>query len=439
MYISRAALAINASSYSNIYFYTTITGISPSGFASPSAPLSYGFGSPVTAVTGRGTTYSVAFSGTWVAGDTYSFQIVTPSTTYDVGTGRLTGLTPSACITLSDRVHVVAGPNWLGSENGDMTQWEQQAPGAFSVDVSQNFRQSDTLISLAAYQGRIALFANYSIMIFSLDANPTNIALVQAMANIGTFSALGPQSLGDLDVVFPSITGFRSLRVRDLSLNAYVNDIGSPVDLLIQQDITEVGLSNLGATCGIVDPSANRYWLYINGKIYVLSYFPSAKILSAWGVYTPTFFIIGRQQTFVPLKFLIFNSQVYFLGNASGTLFLFVYGGEDNNTYDGSQAIVEMSWLDLDLPGTRKTCQSLDYAMTNSWSFAVSMNYDGVANHGATLQQINTAATNLPSFQFGQRPFSADGFHIKIQATSVAQAYSALSSLILHYQKGTEK
>lgn len=439
LFLSRRALAINATAYSGIYIYTAILGISPVGFFAPPAPTSFGVGQPTAAIAGRGTTYAITFTGTWAAGDQYTFDIVEPALTYTAGIGNITQLAAKACITLSNRVHTVAGNLWTASDNGDATQWEQQAPGAFQVNVSQYFQQADSLISLAAYQGRIALFANYVILIWELDANPINIALLQAMANIGTFSSLGPQSLGDLDVVFPSVTGFRSLRVRDLSLNAYVNDLGSPVDLLVQQDIVTVGLSNLASSCAIVEPSANRYWISLNGKIYVLSYFPSAKIAAAWGVYTPTFFLAGVQETFTPIKFVIFESQVYVLATYNGANYLFLYGGANNNTYDATPAIAATPWLDFGAAGFRKQVTSIDFAMTNAWQFFISMDYFGYVNNHATLDPVTQGPVNNPSFQLGSFDASRDGFHLKIQAICNAAAYSVLSALDVHYEKLEEK
>lgn len=440
MWISRSSSAITASNYAGIYFYTNIVGVSPSGLTAITPPAQYGIGQQTAAVTGRGSYYQVQFTGTWEAGDQYTFDIVTAGgTTYTVGIGNLTGLVPTACITLSNRVHVIAGPNWLGSDNGDATQWEQQAPGAFSINVSQQFRQADTLISLAAYQGRIALFANYVIMIWVIDANPINITMQQALANIGTFAPLGPQSLGDFDVVFPSVTGFRSLRVRDLSLNAYVNDLGSPVDLLMQADINALGFGNLAGTVGILEPSANRYWFFINGHIYVLSYFPSAKINAAWSLYTPTFFNGASQESFVPVKFLIYNSQVYFVATYAGTNYLFVFGGANNTTYDATPAIVATPWYDMGTPTIRKSVKSLDYAMTNAWQFAMGMDYYGYINNAGQLKGLTTVPSTNVAFQLGQVPISLEGYHLKLQATCNAAGYAVISALDVGYEKEDEK
>lgn len=432
MWLSRINVSVTPSAYNNIYIYTALTGISPSGFAPITPPTSFGFSQATNSTVGQGTTYQVTFSGAWVAGDTYTFDIVTPAQTYTAGIGNITGLVPSACMTLANRVHFVAGSSWCGSDNGDATAWEQQNPGAFAIDVSQYFQQADTLVSLADYQGYMALFANYVTLIYILDANPQNITLKQPLANIGTFCPLGPQSIGELDVVFPSVTGLRSLRVRDLSLNAYVNDLGSPVDIPFQNDILAVGFSNLaGQSCGIVEPSASRYWLYINGKIYVLSYFPSAKIMAAWSIYLPT---DSNGKTFVPIKFVIFQGQVWFVATQGGQNWLYNFGGANNNVYDVSQVTVATPWLDVDEPQVRKQLYNLDWATTGAWQFSMSMDYLGVTNKGALLRLLTTSPSNTVSFQLGSYPLSDDGYHIKVQATTVSPSRAVLSSMLIGFR-----
>lgn len=398
------------------------------------------FAGGVSGVNGRGATTRVTFGGTWAVGDKYSMQLVTPSLTYQLGVGNLTGIIPTACITLNKRIHFISGSLWFGSDNSDPTGWETQAPGAFDVDVSESFIGSDTLVSLQAYQGKIALFSNNTVQIWFLAADPTQIAQSQVLGNIGTYSHLGPQSIGDLDVIFPSLTGFRSLRVRDSSNNAFVNDLGSPVDLNIQQDLAAVGFNALATTCSIVEPTANRYWHYINGHIYVLSYFPAAKIPAAWSKYTPEYFVNGVLTSFIPQKFVVYNQQVFCLGSVNGVNHVICFGYDTTGavTYDATTAIAETPWVDLKTPGVRKYATSTDYAITGKWQIQGSMDYKGVTNGGA-LQNITNMEVGEPSFQLGEQPWSDDGFHIKLRAISTNAAYTVLSELVFHYRIEDEK
>lgn len=400
------------------------------------------FAGGVTGIAGRGPTIRVTFGGTWASGDKYSMQLVTPSVTYQLGVGNLTGIVPTACLTLSSRVHFIAGASWYGSDNNDATGWETQSPGAFKINCSNNFKSSETLVSLAAYQGRMALYANNTIQIWFLNADPTQITISQVLANIGTYCPLGPQSIGDLDVIFPSLTGFRSLRVRDSSSNAFVNDLGSPVDLLIQNDIVTVGFSNLASkTCSIVEPTANRYWHYINGTIYVLSYFPAAKIPAAWSQYLCQYYVSSTLTTFVPSKFVLYNQQVFILGAVSTTNHIFNYGYDSSGVqhYDATTATIASPWYDLGDSGMRKAVTGIDWDIQGSWQFFGSMDYNGVANNAAPLQAITSSAVAIDSFQFGQEAWTDDGFHVMMQAKCSTAAYSVLSAIVIHYEDKAEK
>lgn len=382
--------------------------------------------------------YRVTFGGNWNPGDDFVFDVVTSTVTYSLGTGRLTKIVPIKAVTLNNRVHFLSGTKWYFSDNAKPMAWEQQNAGAGFIDIANQWQDPEDLISLAPYQGRMAVYSQRTIQIWVIDANPLNFAAVQTLANIGSYCALGPQSIGDLDVIFPSTTGFRSLRVRDSSLGAFVNDIGSPVDANVQADIVGLTPSDLQATCSIVEPSANRYWHYLEGQIYVLSYFPAAKIMAAWSIYMPTLELNGVKKTFIPQKFVTYNSIVYARVTIEGSEFLVSYGGTDGNTFDGAIAIAATTWLDLKTPTVRKNAEALDYVVAKgSWKFSGSMDWAGV-NNGAPLQQI-TKVVNVPSYQLGQVPWSDDGFHVKLQAQSEGNGPCVLSSLVLTYQQNEAK
>jgi hypothetical protein len=411
------------------YYY--ITGVSSTAATA--------FAGGVSGVNGRGATTRVTFGGSWSVGDSYSMQLVTPSQTYQLGTGNITKVVPTTCITLSSRVHFIAGASWYGSDNNDSTGWETQSPGAFVINASNSFKASETLVSMAAYQGKMALFSNNTIQIWTINADPTQISVGQILGNIGTYCPLGPQSIGDLDVIFPSLTGFRSLRVRDSSNNAFVNDLGSPVDLMVQNDISTVGFSTLNTTCSTVEPSANRYWHYMNGKIYVLSYFPAAKIAAAWSTYLPQGKVSGTMTTFVPVKFVIYNQQVFVLANISGNYRVFNYGYSGSTvTYDNCTATITTPWLDLGTPGKTKHVVSIDYALQGSWKFQGSQDFNGINNLSGAYDNITNAEVSNSSFQFGEQSWATDGFQIQLQATSTYVGYCILASMILHYDDGSE-
>ncbi len=411
----------------------------------PTSVTVVAFTGGVVGQAGRGVTYRVTVGGTWAAGDKFTFQVVTPSQTFDLGVGRMTGLVPVKAISLNDRVHFVAGSFWNGSDNGDPTAWEQQAPGAFQINVSNMNQQPEPLMSLSSFQGRIALWSRQTTQIWSLDANPLNISLQQVLNNIGSVSPFGPQSLGDFDVLFPSDSGIRSLRIQTINLNGFISDIGSPIDLLTKAAIAGQTLSQLAGIQAIVDPVGGRYLVYFPSvsKIYALSYFPASKI-TAWTYFTPSNYDVATAQTaFTVKKFLIYNGMVYLRVTLAGNDYILAYG----STYDNTQPSVIFPWLDFKRAGQRKTMESIDYALQGQWSVYGSMDFNGVLA-GAALQtialQVNKGSNaEAGSFQTGSVDWTDEGFHVVVKVIaddpSTVGKNAIFSEIVLHYTPGDEK
>jgi hypothetical protein len=145
-----------------------------------------------------------------------------------------------------------------------------------------------------------------------------------------------------------------------------VDDVGAPVDDFIQSAIA-ISASGAAASCGVIEPRTKNYWLYMNGTIFVLSRFPSAKI-TAWSTYEPR----GNDGfLFTPDKFVVFNGLVY----VRAGLKHFTYGGANGATYD-NQSVVTFStpYLDDKKPGTVKTFQAMSAVMAGGWTISFSAN-----------------------------------------------------------------
>lgn len=465
-------------------------------------------------VTGAAATPQVSYTifyGTvavqWNFGDTWQLIIISNNVQFTVGAGNIAGLVPTYCLALGSKVNIVSGTTWAFSAIADATKWEKQDVGAGTVIIGDQSFSPTTIVSLATYQGRMAVFCRSNIQIWTINADPTLYSQGQILQNTGTFAALSVQSLGDLDVLYLSDTGIRSLRARETSLNAFVTDIGSPVDQLITDSLLANGVST--TACSIVEPISNRYWLYLNGVIYVLSYFPSLKI-SAWSTYKPTYItnlgvpnagsfayttipgatyywkpgnatliaqfdgsncnpgvngqfvatgtfvtvttstlggnappftsVLYEATPFTPVKFVVFNGQVYVLDSNNR---VYVFGGANNNTYDGTVSTVETPWLDDGSPVTEKRLESLSYAASGLWYYQMSSDI-----LGGTIQNVSVKGQAAPdvitdsSFPYtGKVGVSGITTHIKIKALSdvTNQGRMVIGCLAVNYKEGRER
>lgn len=461
----------------------------------------------VPGIAGYGDRWQVLFSGTWALTEKWGMTLISTAGDFDVGSIDFftAVLLLTMCTTFRNRVYIAAGGQINFSDNGDPTGWEQQNPGAGFIKYLSYFGGIDSVYSISQLQGRLVIVARRSVQLWTVDADPANFALVQEMDNIGSIAPLATQNIGDFDVIILDDTGFRSLRTREVTLNAYVDDIGVAIDSLVQADLLSVS----AATCvGIVEPTLKNYWGYLNGKIYVLSRYPSSKV-SAWTIYLPTYeayttinaatanyvdaldtatvvagsvykwtpgahetsLVNGTQTltaagyfqaqgtgvvihgsgatvtytgllqlitvtTFTPQKFVVFNGQVYV--RCTNGEFL-IYGGTNNNTYDGSVVTATLPWLDDKHPKLMKLSQGIDVAAEGYWHVSVSPD-PATNNPVAVWDTPSPGGSELTdsSYDLLRIGYSQKGTHFMIKLTSDAtwNQIAVISEVLLHYNKG---
>jgi len=248
----------------------------------------------VNAVSGWGIRDRFRFINTWIAGDKWQAKFTTTSGDFTLGYGNLDGSSFQFLYTYGDRVYLASGSRWNFSSIGSADGWEEQDIGAGEIDLQTSFGFVDQVASFGIIQGRLAVFGRRNIQVWNIDANPDLFSRVQTLQNVGTVASLSVQSIGELDLLFLDDTGIRSLRTKEVSLNAYVTDLGSSIDTIIQGVLQGLSNSQKAVACGIVEPESKRYWLHLNGTLYVLSNFPASEIL-AWSTYLPSY---GK--TFIP-------------------------------------------------------------------------------------------------------------------------------------------
>lgn len=229
--------------------------------------------------------------GTWAPNDTITITLTnnTSGLQTQIGAGYVTGVIPTYCFTFNEKVYALASATAYFSAVNDATTWNNPTGNNNGfVELSDWYATAENLVAAAPYQGKLAFFSRFTTQIYNIDADPLKWAQQQVLTNIGTLAPFSVQNLGDLDVMFLNDTGFRSLRARDLTLNAFVNDLGSPIDSLIQANISTNGVTSSANAQAVVDPQTGRYWCWLNNAIYVFSYYPTNQIV-AWSTYDTSY------------------------------------------------------------------------------------------------------------------------------------------------------
>jgi hypothetical protein len=448
----------------------------------------YAFGGGAGAVKAVGQKTKVRFVETWAEDDTWTLRFESTLTgPFTLGKGNIAGINPTCGFKLRNRMYIGADDIFCLSSIDDPTLWEEQDAGSAVISFISQYGPQDRVVGFASMQGRLAVIGARSIQLWQPDADPANMALLQTLDNVGSLAMLSIKSIGDLDVMYLDRSGIRSLRANENTLNAFINDVGTAIDLLIRETLIGIDAS---AACAIVEPTTRQYWLYLNGNIYVLANYPESKIV-AWSIYKPTTEVavtpsagvyttvvggvyywtkhasgtsltcgttvltasggfvatattateVGTTGTlvrvdtgFTPEKFVVYNNQIY-LRSTTGKIYQ--YGGSNGNTFDHSRAIVEMPWLDLKSPTIRKQGKGIGAAMSGAWTVQASMDprqtsYTEVINRGSVSSPSTVADS---THDVGHFPYNANGTHIKLKAISSPSAATAakLERIVFQY------
>ena len=406
----------------------------------------YAFSGGVDAVVGWGDRWNITFGGTWALFSEYwSIAVGSDSGDFTWGVGFLHGLTPTVCMPFKDRVFagLTSQFNWcdeidpLGiSGPVGPTEWEEQAPGAgFQIFLS-DFGSQDIVVGLAQLQGRLAVLGRRSIQLWQTDSDPNNFQLIQVMDNIGAVAPRPIQQIGDFDVIFVDDTGIRSLRTREVTLNAYSDDVGAPIDTILQPILATLTATDKQRMCSIVEPLTKNYWMHLRGVIYVLSRHPSSKI-SAWSEYEPK----GSDGVlFTPTHMVVSNGQVYLRSFERG---FYRYGGSAGVAYDQySPVTMQTPYLDDKKPGILKQFAGLSIVKEGKWTISISADPQSnnfvpfLENHGsASAPDVLTDST----YDIGNIESPLRGTHFALKAVSANTSTTLpaiLSSFLLFYNTG---
>ncbi|CAB4182888.1 hypothetical protein UFOVP1533_28 [uncultured Caudovirales phage] len=330
------------------------------------------------------------------------------------GATRVANTTPAASMTFKTKEHIISGSSLFFSGVNQPTMWGYEGTGSGFINMSNNFGGNEVLTGLALYQGYMAIFARRSVQVWKMDPDPALNVQGQVISNTGAIAPKSVISVGEIDVFYLSDSGVRSLRARDASNAAIVNDVGTPIDSLVLADLSEMTDDEKSKCCSIVEPVDGRYWIAIGDKIYVYSYFPSGQV-AAWSTYSPGFAVS---------KFVTKDNRIY---ARSGDV-IYVYGGSDGNTYDNSTVELILPYLDASKPAHIKTFNGVDMTVQGEWVLEVGM--DPLAPNAREV----IATLSQPSFSLNRIAAAGMGTHFGVRMTCDSSGYARLANFIVHYE-----
>ena len=332
---------------------------------------------------------------------------------------RLVGDAPGGpSVTFGSKIYTVGSDTLYFSALGDPEEWEPEVggveTGAGFVNLAAQDAGATDLRGIEVYYNQLALFGAHSVLFWTVTADPAGNQQDQALRSIGLLGPRTPAQFGDGDVLFLAASGIRSLKARTISNAAGVTDVGSPIDALVTEAIRNASPTGLSRAWTLIDPATGRFWLGLDQKIFVLSYYPAPGV-TAWSVYEPEF---------LPTDAAVCGERVFLRSGSK----LYLYGGADGETYDAARVRVTTPYLSDDRPATFKMFQAVDFLADGAWSAELGLDprnpelwepigvYDGV------------------TYPLGRMGVTGMSTHAAFRLTHEAPGYARLAQMAFHYQ-----
>ncbi|MDP6080570.1 MAG: hypothetical protein QF435_10885 [Arenicellales bacterium] len=382
--------------------------------AGSSGTGSNGFSVVMTVAAGTASAYDITSSGT--------SSVVGATTTYTTsmsGGGSASGTyTPGEFVwTGGNKVYQLSESLMFFSGIETPTEWLDSSLGAGFINMSNQAAGSEKLQAMANYFQNVAIFSERAVQIWALDPDPDANYQTQVLSNTGTIAGHSVVQFGDNDVFYLSETGIRSLRARDSSNAAFVNDVGNAIDDIIRDDIASSRTEAVNAK-GVIEPREGRYLLAVGTTIYAFSYFPGSKI-NAWSKYEPGFTVDSWAVQGEKLYCRDTNDKLYLFGGTTGT------------TYDSSSVTATIPFLDAGTPATTKVYSAIDLACDGVWAVNVATDPQDIS-----LTEL-VATVPDTTYGLGSAAFTGTSTHIGLTLTHSSAGKAKLANLVVHYTSAT--
>jgi hypothetical protein len=340
--------------------------------------------------------------------------------------------TGGACKPHRNKMYTVQGTVVKFSAVGDGDDYTT-GTGFGSIDTTAYDSNPSEIIGIEPYYTSLALLGRRSVQIWTMASDPAQNQFVQALPDVGLIAPRGAARYGNGDILFLSDTGIRSVRARDSSNAAILNDIGSPIDSLIQARRLSMTQLNAERIVALSDPASGHFWLVWEDRIYVLSYYPATKV-TAWSIYEPGFTMDYVAQVGQHLCIRSGNT-IYLYGDASSpttALDSYTPSATLGAEYDNCTVALSTPMLDFGKPATQKVFSGIDVACEGVWTI------DVCPDPLAPQSWVTVAVVSEPTFSLRTIPYDATTTHIAVRARATGSGFARLGSIALHYSDGDE-
>jgi hypothetical protein len=303
--------------------------------------------------------------------------------------------------------------------------------GSGSIDATTQDAGSADLIGIERYYDYLALMGRRSIQIWAMDADPAKSQIIETLANTGLAAPQACVRYGSGDVLYLSNNGIRSLRARDSSNSAVINDLGSPIDPLILDRRLSLSEDSAERIWALVDPVTGHYWLAWGDTIFVLAYYPGSSV-SAWSTFKLPYSVDHAVSAGARVAVRSSNEVFVYGGflNPANAFDNYVPSASIEGEYDDSQCVVVTPMMDLGKPATTKLLTGIDLAIEGTWKLEVCP--DPLSPDAWNFVGTFTQST----YSLSRIPISGNTTHLALRLTSQGTGRARIGAIAIHYGPG---
>lgn len=351
---------------------------------------------------------------------------------------------------LKNKGYVVNGRTLYGSAVGDPS--DMAGTGFWVNDLTTQGTPIGDALALGDYFGQLVVFGDRGMMFWAVDPDPDLNQYLRTVSG-ALFAHRSVTGYSDGDILFLDRSGVRSLQARDSSNQARVSDVGSPIDSEIRDQIAadandtdplfgqvspEVQNSLFyDIATGIVHRDSGHFWLGLRDKIYVLSRYPSAKVL-AWSEFDLPDAqydagVSGTNKAGWVADWCPIGDSVVLRNFADE---VYVYGGPSGVEYDNTEVEIILPFMDLGRPGSTKSFNGIDIVCDGEWEIEYSTEYRGTEREIVWAPAGTVKDSTRASDKIG---IDAMGTHIALRLRSRSEFAAKVSEVVIHYIEGNQK
>lgn len=316
-----------------------------------------------------------------------------------------------ACVKIQSKIFAVGtdGSVVRYSKTGDARDWSATDDAGF-LPTGLNARGDKTANALGIYKKNLVVFAKDNAQIWSVDPDPTAMALYELVENVGTSFPRTVANVGG-DIYFLGDYGFRSITTVQYTENLADVDVGSPIDSLVRRALQEENVNPRS----FYFYGTGQYVCAMGNHLFVYSFSRTAKI-AAWSEYFLAF----------PIDAVAENNQRLYVRSGDT-----VYQLDDEmHTDDGQQyeMLVELPYMDFKKPGILKHVRGIDVVFDGE--AYISLGYN-VRDPDAFTPELLVSGNTRP---LGLIPIECIGTEFAIQVRCYNNKPFQLNGVTVYYE-----